>query len=265
MNKRKIHNWLVGIWFLYEIFLESYLPANLLEHSKFISPIIGLLLLVISIYYLIRRQDENRNKTFDEITSQENLGNYLQLFFLLMFTGIDVYGSFGIWVKIGLYIIAMISIITVMIKEWTLKKELITGVIIGHIFLGYFLYSWTKNTYVRHYGNEIIGSYWAKPNFRTKYMVKLSKSSDSQKVYVLPAIVHVFSETYESDYPQEDRWGLEYYESYTEEYIILEKVFFNNGGYLTFDDCNLEFGEKIYCWDQDEGKWYIELTEEKVE
>ncbi len=265
MRKRDIHNLLVGMWFLYEIIIEGYLPDDLLEKSKFIAPILGLVLLSMSLHYLLRNRNENRNKTYEELISKENVGNYLQCFFLLLFTGIDVFIPFGIWVQIGMYIIALLLIITVLLKEWAFKKELISLVIVGHLFLGYILYIEIEKTYIRHYGNEIIGSYWAKPNFKAKYIVNLAKSSDLQKAHSLPAIIHVFKESHESDYPREDNWGQEYYESYTKEYIFLEKVFFNNGKYLTFDDCNLKMRNKSYCRDQDENEWLIELTEEKVE
>lgn len=264
MSKRNIHNWSVGVWCLYDFFLQRFLlTGKLLEHSKLISPIIGVFLLVGSIYYLIRKQDGNRYKTYEEITSEENLGNYMQLLFLLGVAEIDVCGHLGVWVQISLYVVFLLCTITVILKEWLDTRDL-SSFMCALMILGYIVYSWTEDTYVRHYGNEIIGSYWAKPNYKTKYFVKISNSRDSKKERVLPAKIHVFSETYHDDYI--DFSGEVRYKSNTVEHIILEKVFLKDGNCLTFyDDCELEIGEKIFCVGEDDEDWYIELTERKAE
>ena len=262
--QRNLHNWAVGIWFIYEIFIESIFPKDIIEISKIISPILGSILLAIGFYYMIFNRTEKRIKKIEEITSQDNFDNYLKVFFIMMIMNLEYFHPIGTWIEIGFYGICLLLILVVLFKEWSSKKELFSIVIIGHLILGYCIFNWSKYKYVRHYGNEIIGSYWAKPNFTTKYIVKLSKSRDSNKEYTLPAIVTVFSETIDIDYGQEDRWGQEISESYDEEYIMLEKVFFNNGGYLTFEECDLEIGNKIYCIDQEDEGWYIELTKEKV-
>ncbi len=264
MNLRSVHNLLAGIWFIYEIFIEELLPINIISVSKIVSPILGSILLAIGFYFLVFNRTEKKIKSIEEITTQDNLGNYLQVFFIMMIVDLEYYHPIGTWIELGLYGISFLLILVVLFKVRSIKRELQLGVIIGHLILGYFIFNWSKNNYVRHYGNEIIGSNWAKPNFTTKYIVKLSKSEDSNNEYMLPAIVTVFSESIESNHPQEDSRGQEYYESYDEKYIMLEKVFFNNGNYLTFEECDLEMGRKIYCTDQNDEDWYIELTKEKV-
>lgn len=272
MKLRSLHNWAVGIWFIYEIFIREMLPKNIVEVSNLVSPLWESILLCVGFYYLLFNQTEKKVKSIEEITTRDNLGNYLKVFFIMFIIHLKYLHPIVTWIKIGLYgicllliLVVLIKILVVLIKEWSTKKEILSGVIVGHLILGYIIFNWSKNTYVGHYGNEIIGSYWAKPSFTTKYIVKLSKARDSNKEYALPGIVTVFSEWIESDYPQENEWGQEYYESYIEEeYILLEKVFFNNGGYLTFEECDLEMGVKIYCTDQNDEDWYIELTKEKV-
>lgn len=261
INKRKLHNWLVGIWFLIEVFIET---LKFEEYFGLVSATAGLSLLVFCIYFLLKKCDENRIKTYDEVTSETNAGNYLQLLLLLKFNNIDDYLHFGIWIKVGLYLTALISIIIVLSKEWISRKVLNSGgVFFAHLVLGIFIYFSAEDSYIEHFGNEVIGSYWSKPDFRAKYIVKVSEPENLQEIQTLQAIVHVFSISYERE--SQNVRGEEYYQTYDDDLIILDTIVLYNGEYLTFDDCELEINKTESCLDQNMKLWHIKMTDEKVD
>lgn len=253
---RKIHNIAVGLYALYRIFLNDLVPDSGQEISSLLTAILGLTLIVGNLYYLFIDRETKRIKPFDTLTSKDNMGNYLQIWFLLFITSLDKIHPFGTISYLTVSLSLLLFCIWAITKDALRNRALVTGIIMGHAILGYCMYSWSKGTYVLHYGDEIIGSFWEKPNYKTKYLVKLYKG-DSDQFYTLPAQLHVFSETFEDDYGDS-------YQTWTEKFILVETVYFNNGEYLTFDDCNLNEGGRVFCIDQNDNEWYIELTKEKI-
>lgn len=200
-----------------------------------------------------------------ELTNMSNIGNYLMVL-LIFFTGqfsFDYLKPLGPTIFIVLVLVCVIFCIRIIIWEGLDRKNFISPITIGHALAIYLLFSWGKNSYIRSYGDEIIGSYFEKSQYKTKYYVNVFPDDNESKNYRLQADIHVYSDTEEGE-TSEDRFGQEHTETYTTKYIILEKVFWPNGGYLDFDDCQLEIGDKVYCSDQDGRYWYIELTNEKV-
>jgi preprotein translocase subunit SecE len=100
--------------------------------------------------------------------------------------------------------------------------------------------------YKYFYGNEVIGSFLEKTKpYEVQYYVNLFEDTKVTKNYRLKADITV-----------QDR------------NIELEKVYWPNGGYLTFytnENDSLEFNKKIYCVDSKGTIYYIELTNQKVE
>lgn len=254
---RKVHNIAVGLYAIYKFLLKDFIPENGQEISLTLIAIIGIVLIVCNLFFLFFDREAKTIKSFDSLTSTQNLGNYIQIWFLLLITNLDHLHPLGTIFYLSVTLSLLVLCFWTVMKDALKNQTLITGVIIGHAFLGYCMYNWSKGTYSRQYGDEIIGSFWEKPNYKAKYLVKLHQQ-DGDQVYTLPAQLHVFSETYEDDYGDG-------YQSWTERYIMVESVYFNNGGYLTFDACNLNEGGKVYCIDQNSNGWYIELTGEKVE
>lgn len=264
MKIRTLHNWIVGFWLIYEIIISNYQPENVVAYSKIISPIVGSVLLFIGFFFLLYNQEEGRVKKINEVTNGNNFGNYMQVFLILWQLELEVLHPVGTWIQLGIYSICLVLVLLVIINEYKTHKEILPQIAFYHLFLVYFLFAWGKNTYVQHYGNEIIGSYWAKPNFSAKYYVKISENMRSGSKYSFPALLNVSSETVESDFAQENEWGQEFYEIYDEEYIMLKKVYLKNGGHLVFEDCDLEMETPIYCTDQNNKGWYITLTDKKI-
>ncbi|MBX2896348.1 MAG: hypothetical protein KF763_12945 [Cyclobacteriaceae bacterium] len=250
-----INNWAILAYFLLKLLVPELLPNSYKLEAEISLSCIGIGLIAVGLLNLFI--SEKRLRKISEITTNENIGAYFKLILLLSFTRLDSLGSGGPIVYMTITLSLLLFCLFVILKEIKLTKTLINGVIVGHIVFGYFLYNWSKSTYVRNYGNEIIGSYWEKPDYRTKYLVKMSKSEDFSRAYTLPAQVHVYTIVEESDYPQEDAYGNEYYDSYRHKYIIIEKVFWPNGGFLEFQDCDLE--ESDYCHDSHGRYWYLKI------
>lgn len=123
------------------------------------------------------------------------------------------------WIALGLYGICLIGIMFIIFKLWSLKSDVFRfNKIILFLILSFIIYNWGRNIFTIHYGNEIIGSYWSKSEFTTKYYVKLSNKIDSTKIYILPALVSYYSQILYDDYGDNSN-------SYTKKNIIIEKYF----------------------------------------
>ena len=61
------------------------------------------------------------------------------------------------------------------IKEIRNKSEISFPVLFGHTFLLYFVLMWFKAGYTQ-FGNEEIGSYWAKPYFKVECYVNVAEA-----------------------------------------------------------------------------------------
>ncbi len=200
-----------------------------------------------------------------QITKESNLGNYFKICIILLLghDSVDYLKPVGPNVFIGLALLCLFFCIRILIWEGIDRKNYTSPIIIGHILIIYMLFNWGKNTYIKSYGDEILGSYFEKFEYRTQYYVNVFPDGEESKNYRLPAEIHVYSEEEEGE-PSIDAIGVEHSNTYTVKYIILEKVLWPNEGYLEFNDCQLEVGKKVQCNDQEGESWTIELTNEKV-
>lgn len=204
-------------------------------------------------------------KSKEQITEKSNIGNYIMIYiiFRLAYYSIEYLKPAGPNIFIGLMLVCILFCFSIVNWEGIVRKNIYSPVIIGHVLAVYLLFTLGKSTYIKSYGNEELGSYFEKNEYKTQYYVNIFPENESIKNYRLPAEIHVFSQSEEGP-PTQDHFGQEYTETYTTKYIILNKVFWPNEGYLYFNDCQLEIGEKILCKDQNGMSWNIELTNEKV-
>lgn len=265
LSKRNFHNLLVGTWFFLIIFLSEYLTEKTGFNFEIFSYTLGLILLFFSFYFLIYNREERRFKTLSEITTSDNIGNYLQYFFILYMQNFTYALPLVGVITICILSLTFLAIVAIIIKESIYNFSLLNLVIVGHLLLLYFLYSWTINNFRRNYGNEIIGSYWSKPEFEAKYYVDISRSSKSKKPRKVSAQLEVYSETIDDDYPTEDMYGNEFYKSSKENFVLLKNIQLDNGGTLEFEDCFLKLNRERSCIDVNGSYWYIFLTDEKIE
>lgn len=109
----------------------------------------------------------------------------------------------------------------------------------------------TMKTY---WGSDTIGTVFSRSDFKTSYYVNVSEEITHAKNYRLKADITVFSEG----------------NQFSIGYIILDKIYFPNGGYITFKNTDYHVTtletNAIILFTDDKGKeWNIELTNEKVE
>lgn len=106
----------------------------------------------------------------------------------------------------------------------------------------------------QHFGVEELGHWFQKTNsYQTKYYVNLFKERTYSKNYRVVGELSVQESDCDPNYGCNGRP------------IFLEKAYFPNGGYISFEDCELEINKKAYCIDEEENEWYAELTNVKVE
>lgn len=203
-------------------------------------------------------------KSNGRITEESNLGNYIMIYiiFLLGYDSVENLKPVGPNIFIVLIFLCILFCITILIWEGIVRKRITSPIIVGHILAIYLLFSFGKSAYIRSYGDEELGSYFEKSEYKTQYYINIFPENESNKKYRLPAKIHVFSQS-EEGRPTEDYFGQEHTETYTTKFIILEKVLWPNDGYLYFN-CPIEIGEKTLCKDREGKYWNIELTNEKV-
>lgn len=204
-------------------------------------------------------------KTKTEFTSIDNSINYFIIFVILLIGqhSFDYLNPLGPLIILGLLSVIILFCVYILIMEFLKFKGIVLNIILGHIFLIYAFFSWGKNSYIRNFGDEIIGSYFEKSEYTTKYYVNVFENEDRAKNYRLPAEIHIYIET-DSEDVEDDRFGYSSSRSYSEKHIVLKKIFWPNGGFSYFDDCDLELEHKILCTDQNDNELYIELTNQKV-
>lgn len=128
------------------------------------------------------------------------------------------------------------------LKDPTFSKKLIIVATLGvlNLFLNFY------------FQNEIIGSYFEKEYYSTKYYINLYPDKGNTKNYSLKADIQAEYRDVSMTY-------------------CMGKIYFPNGGYLTFDnminskDHPLKLNEKVLVQDDNAKYWYVELTSRKVE
>lgn len=200
-------------------------------------------------------------KTKVEVTNMSNIGNYLLVLFIL-YTGqfsFDYSKPIGPLIFLFIVLVCIIYCIRILFWDWISEKKIITNIIIGHILAIYILFNWGKNSYVRSYGNEILGSYFEKPEYKTKYYINLFSKDERVKKFRLPAEIDVYSEDEEAETNDGNT------KIYTTKYIMLSKVFWPiSDSVMKFEDCQIAIGDRVLCSEENGRQWYIELTNEKV-
>ncbi len=116
------------------------------------------------------------------------------------------------------------------------------------------------------YSNTQIGSLFERSNYKEKYWVNLFPNENNDKNYRVPA--DIIATFYTSENECENNFGVNEPCEQSERLYLISKAYFNNGGYITFDDTeeseSLKINEKVLITDVDGKEWWIELTDKKV-
>lgn len=265
-------HWIAGIFIGLEFFLSYLIPEEFQPFANIIIPIIYLILFIYSTFYVFFDYFTYALKDKEGLIDKTNNGNYSLVIIIMFIVWRQSYESTS--VGSVLFILFAFSYILYFIRMlfWLIFKEklLISSMTLGYILAIIILFHFGKYTYCCYYGEEIIGSYFEKPAYRTKYYVNVFPDDKNSKNYRLPADIYVFTKREESSTSGSiDEDGIVTPSVKFNKKRILEKVYWPNGGYLDFKDCLIEdrepgIGGKNLCTDNHGRKWYIELTEEKV-
>lgn len=208
----------------------------------------------------IRQLNKSNKRHIHLLKSYKNVsGKSAQLFsiyFIISLICNQV--AFKSWMPYSMIVLLILLTIAIIIAFGLLLIELKesgiinTGALLGDLLMiGIFFFGF-YHAYTKNFGSEIIGSFFEKHEYKTQYYVNLFADKGYAKNYRVVADVHVYSTTEEDG---ED--------TYTTKHIVIERVYWPNGGYSIFDDCELESGDNGYCTDNDDRTWYIELTNKK--
>lgn len=152
-------------------------------------------------------------KTKIEFTNISNIANYLMVLLIIFVSqfSFDYIKPTGTAIFLTIIISCAIFCIRILIWEGLERKHFISNIIMGHAFAICLLFVWGKHSFIRSYGDEILGSYFEKPEYKAQYYVNVFSNENGSKNYRLSADIHVYSETEESE-SSEDRFGQEYIE-----------------------------------------------------
>ncbi len=145
----KTHLRLTGIYLLYWLVLgisTNNNPSNL--HKQIITPI-GFVLQIWTLYLLIFDVETRRLKSYDSLTSFDNVIYYIASFFLFMAVDLSHFNLVGAYIEISLNSIAIIGCLWVIKKDICLRKQM-GPVAFYHGLIVFFLVIWTKNACIKH-------------------------------------------------------------------------------------------------------------------
>lgn len=124
-----------------------------------------------------------------------------------------------------------------------MEEQEIIGKIVKFGFLIFIIFIITRH----FFGNEIINSWFEKPKeYTTQYWVYLEPNPKSTKNYRVEGDIEKVS-------LGEDGWG--YY---------LRTVYWDNGGNIDFDDCQLISTKGDYCLDNNDNGYTVRLGEKFI-
>jgi hypothetical protein len=256
-SNSKLHSWIVGIVIVAHVFVIGVLPGIIKLIFQVVFPLGFVFLIIwgmINVFVAVYDRSIVHGKVHysmrlveaDELIGSPNFNEYTKLFFLF-FVGqysFDLFRFPGVVMYLSLAIFLSVRSFIVLYRDYE-RTHAWTRTKIVNLFLAICLLVWSKNTYSRISGAESIGSFFEKTDYRTKYYVNMFPEASKSESYRLPAMIHVYDGS--------------------DKVISIERVYFDNGGFLYFEDCQVEIGEKTYCTDQRGRRWYIELTDLKVE
>lgn len=108
---------------------------------------------------------------------------------------------------------------------------------------------------ISYFGNEEIGSFFEKSTYTTQYWVYLQPENTQVKNYRVKADIYHYIESADDEY----NGGGDFY--------LLEKVYWENGGFSIFEDCDLteialnrnKKTNYVGCRDNDDNNYKIRL------
>jgi hypothetical protein len=193
-------------------------------------------------------------------------GDWLRMFWILCFGHRPMATDYqlGFIVFSGI-VTALLCILAFTVSvEWFRKKRT-TTLVIGCLAFIYFLLAWEKNCFVVHYGVPIVGHFFEKPEYDTKYRVELEPENSNSKLQAI-ADIHVEGRYETEDYGEENQFGQSITHSYSYRDVWVKKLYLPNGGTLIVRDQQepLHLGESAFVKDLRGRSWCVRLLNEPI-
>ena len=242
---------IVGIGFVVLLATKNVLIKNIYSY------IAELFVLWTLIYVIILIKETDKEKFISQ-----NLGEIATQYLILFFLFLSLRGNIESNISFQIYLVfSILSISFLIIYLYKCIKTIkgIKYILIGLAFFTYCIFIWNNSIYIELYGNEIIGSFFEKSEYRTQYYVNLHRNQYTNNPYRLVAdiYVHTIETGWDYDFVNDDA------RTTYAKVIELEKIYFPNGGYLHFEETYIEIKKKNRVSDQNMQNWYVELTDNK--
>lgn len=286
MNIRLLHNIFVGIWVVI-FFISLFIPEL---RSVFIFKMLAWLwipLFIFSLFFIAWDNELGKLKLYVEVVSKGNIMNFLQAFLLFKLQIVSSIGLEGFWFIFGLHIVLLILVLFLVYKEFNKKDKFNSGAVIGFCFLIYFITVSFIPMALVLFGNERVGSYWAKPSFSLEskvivYKADMDTGGSIKKTAFLKdyyysdfkgfkpvgeplkgvALIDVDKNVISESYPGLDMYGIEHDRYQRTDVFIMHLISINvNDKEIVFNQSPVHMGLNL-CIDKTKTYWFIEIIEE---
>lgn len=224
--------------------------------------IVVIMVLIGTIYIEICKENSSSFKAFNEVLDLKGINVLPSLFclYLLYLHFIHKYLTFA---QVGIYGIALLITIRYVLARYriTEKNTADRGFSLGIatsalLLLGVF----RATTY--NYGKAELGSIFSKNEFTAIYYADVEGPYFEGKAQVL-IYVNGF-QTIGDHYPTDDYIG-ESYASSNYANIRIVSIYDDKKEIIKFKDCRTLEDQEALCYDENDGEWRIEISDEKVE
>lgn len=261
----EILNWSIGVYYvIYFIGSWALLPLAPALSAVFI--LFPFLLLTWQIV-IIREQYIQEKEYYSISNIYECVGgsDLWRIFWIVLILHWPLASKYvlGFFVFSGIVVVLLGLLTYGAICEF-LRHKTATPLLIGCIAFGHFLLSWEKETFVIHYGVPVIGHFFEKPEYDTKYYVEI-KSEDSGRKYKVIADIHVEGESVTEDVG-DGYYGQLLSHTFEYRYACIRRLYFPNGSSVLIEeqDWLLSLDESTFVRDSQGHKWYVTLLNEPV-
>lgn len=266
IDRTKVLNWSIGSYIIIR-FIGYYQIIKAAPSLRILFVLIPFALLAWEII-LITPQITQRDEDETELPFYERIesGDWWRLFGItwIGYTPIATDYIFGFFL-FSAFVFVLFGLLVFTVSVEFFRKKSLTPLAIGCLIFGYLLLTWEKNVYVEHYGVPIVGHFFEKPEYNTKYRVEVEPEGSNTKIKAI-ADIHVEGRTETEDTGAENWYGQPITQTSTYRDVWVKKIYLPNGKALNIDiqDEPLTLNESVFVEDSNGRSWYIRLLNEPI-
>ena len=260
LENPKILSYTINIILILILARIVFIDSEYRKAKDFYSPIIYILLIIwiyYSIFCSVIKDDRLKakivlNRRFYDTSGLVNKMIKLTFLILLGHRTLLIFGKTGVLISLFITTITgFLSVFMIVMNSWeeipTAKsfKGKFIYIILSVGIVGYiYLQPW-RNAICSEYGVEEIGNYFEKDTYEAKYYVNIRRVSKEYKIPADIVVSNGFS-TFKTNDRNSDI-GLPSFEITETRYAKINKVYFENGGYLFFKNCLVDIEDSYGC------------------